>query len=66
MSETVKDWNPAYPLPCDPVSGLGWWRFNLGAIINVEHWGEWQAGRRMDAIIPVLRWFIYGAIAEKA
>ena len=54
-----------YPLPCDPVTGMGWWRFNLAACFQIKHWREWQAQKRMDEIIPVLRWFVYGSIPEK-
>lgn len=56
---------PGYPLPCDPVTGMGWWRFNGAACLSIPGWREWQGPKRMDAIIPVLRWLIYGAITEK-
>lgn len=55
---------PGYPLPCDPVSGMGWWRTNLLACFCRPGWHEWQGGKRMAEIIPVLRWLTYGAIGN--
>jgi hypothetical protein len=51
-----------YPLPIDPISGLGWWRFNLCLCFFSTEWSAWQSSRRIDDIIPVLRWIIHGSV----
>lgn len=57
------DQRPEYPLPCDPVTGMGWWRFNLLLCGFLPGYSLWQKNKRMDEIIPTLRWLIHGAIA---
>lgn len=52
-----------YPLPIDPVTGMAWWRFNLAFCGLSSVWSAWQADRRMDDLIPVLRWLLHGSIA---
>lgn len=56
---------PEYPLPCDPISGWAWWRFNLYAIYALPGYPNWQAPRRMSEIVPVLRWLVHGAVPSK-
>lgn len=56
-----------YPLPCDPVTGVAWWRDNYILCIYLPGWSSWQKDKRMAEIIPVLRCLKYGFIStEKA
>ena len=55
---------PGYPLPCDPVTGVGWWRWNVFFIMRLAGYGDWQSSRRMSEIIPVLRWLLHGSYRE--
>lgn len=59
------DRREGYPLPCDPVSGTGWWRFNMLLCLSLEGYAAWQAQKLMAELIPTIRWLIYGPIPER-
>lgn len=56
---------PGYPLPCDPITGLAWWRISLAFCWFVPGWRDFKKTRSTDELIPVLRWLRHGAIPER-
>lgn len=51
-----------FPHAVDPVTGAPWWHWNVVLVLQMPHYAKLQHNKRMDELIPIIRWVVHGAV----